>query len=699
MQKVRLVIEATDRKILDNVHALGGQVHTTVGKYHTIQIERGKIGRLASLTGLERMFLGQPIQPFDEDAIRHVNAHLVHEGAEGLPRAYTGKNVVIGVIDTGIDFMHEDFRDPENPFKSRIAYIWDQKMEKGPGNHPKKFKYGREWTRQDIENHLNQQPAQIVSHLDTHQIYGGHGTHVMGTAGGNLGLAPEADLIMVASNLSTGDIIDGVRYIMDRAREMGKPCVINMSFGGVLNPHDGTDILSIILDNMLEGAEGFVICSAAGNEGNDLSHWGGFELSETPTVMYGTGITNLGMFFRVSKEYVDDIYLSIGVDSADFDPVRGNLLVTHKPLGHTNWMSIRELTNRNAGEPLAVFDHSDGQRAGTIFVSASEESDHYSVLLRIEDGIKSIYSWEDQLDKVDLYRIMVKGKGVFNSWISSFFPIILGEPEKSGFSLDNFQKPDNKYGITSPADAHNLISVGAYTNRSKWTNIDNRVFGADQPVGSLANFSSLGPTFDQRIKPDITAPGKIMISAVPSQLSYPLNRLVDDSPRAVYSGTSMASPVVAGAVALLLEHNPLLTYEEIRELLKSTAIVDEDVLAYGPNPNNGFGAGKLNVYDAILASIDLTNTREVEVAKDVFRLSVFPNPVSETLRLNYVIPNSGNIQIQVFNAMGQSILREQGFHTKGNHALQMDVSEWSSGWYVARITDGRATTSKVFVRK
>jgi subtilisin family serine protease len=698
VEKIRLIVKA-DASSLQDIRALGADIHTSVGRFHTIQIPKGKLGRLANVMGLQKMFLGQPVVPTDAQAIQHVNAHLVHQGAEGLPRAYSGKDVVIGVIDTGIDFFHEDFRDPEDPAKSRIAYIWDQKMDEGAGQSPKKFRYGREWTRADIEAELSTSSPQLVSHLDTHKIWGGHGTHVMGVAGGNKGLAPGADLIMVASNLSTGDIIDGVRYIMDKAEEMGKPCVINMSFGGVLNPHDGTDILSVILDNMLEGTQGFVICAAAGNEGSDLSHWGGFELTEEPVVMYGTGITNLGMFFRISKEYKKDISISIGVDSADFDPLKGNLLVAHKSLGQTEWMTIQELEERSSGEPLGVFDHSSGERAGTIYVSTQEELDHFSVLLRIEDGIESIYSWEDHLDKVDLYRIMVKGKGSFDSWISSFFPIILGEPDKNGFPLTNFQKPDNEYGITSPADAFNVISVGAYTNRDSWTNIDNKQFGVDQPVGSLANFSSQGPTYDQRVKPDITAPGKIMISAVPTQLAHPDYELVDDSPRAIKSGTSFSAPVAAGSVALLLEHNPSLSYQEIKDLLVNTAIVDKDVLSHGPQPNNSFGAGKLNVYDALWATIELTNTQEVEASPDIFDIQVFPNPASEMLNLTYTLPNSGNIQIQLFNAVGQSLLKEEGFFPKGRHSMQLDVREWSSGLYMARITDGRATTSKVFVRK
>jgi hypothetical protein len=69
------------------------------------------------------------------------------------------------------------------------------------------------------------------------------------------------------------------------------------------------------------------------------------------------------------------------------------------------------------------------------------------------------------------------------------------------------------------------------------------------------------------------------------------------------------------------------------------------------------------------------------------------------LNLNYTIPNSGNIQIQIFNAVGQSLQKEEGFFPKGRHSMQLDVRDWSSGLYMARITDGRATTSKLFVRK
>jgi subtilisin family serine protease len=211
-EKIRLIIQA-DESSLQDIHALGADIHTSVAGFHTIQIQKGKLGHLASVGGLQKMFLGQPVVPTDAQAIQHVNAHLVHQGAEGLPRSYSGKDVVIGVIDTGVDFFHEDFRDPQDPSKSRIAYIWDQKMEDGAGESPKKFQYGREWTRTDIEAELSTSPAQLVTHLDTHKIWGGHGTHVMGVAGGNKGLAPGADLIMVASSLSTGDIVDGVRYI------------------------------------------------------------------------------------------------------------------------------------------------------------------------------------------------------------------------------------------------------------------------------------------------------------------------------------------------------------------------------------------------------------------------------------------------------------------------------------------------------
>lgn len=161
----------------------------------------------------------------------------------------TGKGVIIGIIDSGID--------PKHPaFAGRILRIWDQTLS-GPG--VTEGKYGAELTD---------------SLLTVSQDTNGHGTHVAGIAAGvdptYCGVAPEAELLIVKSDLDEGHIADAVRYIFRVARELGRPVVVNMSLGGHFDPHDGSDSLSKIIDS--ETGPGRIVCCAAGNEGNDNIH-------------------------------------------------------------------------------------------------------------------------------------------------------------------------------------------------------------------------------------------------------------------------------------------------------------------------------------------------------------------------------------------------------------------------------------------
>ena len=160
--------------------------------------------------------------------------------------SYKGKNVVVGVFDTGIDFKHLDFCSDVDPTKTRILSIWDQF---GTGTPPAGFNYGVEYSQTQINNEIDGTPANVVKAIDDN----GHGTHVASTAAGDgssysitkyIGVAPEADLIIVDGGndgFASTNVIDGMNYIKNKSVALGKPFAINLSLGGHWGAHDGTD--------------------------------------------------------------------------------------------------------------------------------------------------------------------------------------------------------------------------------------------------------------------------------------------------------------------------------------------------------------------------------------------------------------------------------------------------------------------------
>jgi len=185
----------------------------------------------------------------------------------------TGKGVIVGIVDTGIDWCHPDFVDPSTG-RSRILYLWDQTMSPIYGEHSPLGFYGVEYGNADINAALGMCNHSLVRSVDTD----GHGTHVAGIAAGNgtasgglyRGMAPEADIIVVKSDGSDPKLIDGVDYVFQKAAALGKPAVVNLSWGGHLDPHDGTSFLDTVLDYL--SGSGRILVASAGNEGGDNIH-------------------------------------------------------------------------------------------------------------------------------------------------------------------------------------------------------------------------------------------------------------------------------------------------------------------------------------------------------------------------------------------------------------------------------------------
>jgi len=433
-----------------------------------------------------------------------ISAYYIGTGAANTGK--TGRNVIIGVIDTGIDWCHPAFIKPDG--SSKILYFYEPST-------------STEYTKTQIEQFINQGRC--------NEDYDGHGTHVAGIASY---IAKDADLIVVRTNLDDTDIILGLEYLKRKKDALNRPMVVNMSIGGHFGPHDGTSILERAIAQ--NSGRGFVVVAAAGNEGHRKIHAKLNSISSTTSVGINSSTGDL----------IDGWYKNgtLKVELCD----ASNNCISADPgssaIGNLSGGCLVAIDNTETSSPL----NGDGE-----FIVYFECTGSLTLKLTPVSGAPS----------VDLYLAYNFG----NSEFTNFFL----EDGLGGY-LGTVGMPG-----TSP----HVITVGALTSRFSTTT--SRSF---TDLGKIAYFSSRGPTRDGRIKPDVVAPGYFVLGPLAGTTEY-----------ITKAGTSMATPVVAGLVALILEDNPNLTVDEVRGILTSQALSDDFT---GTLPNNIYGYGK-----AFLASI------------------------------------------------------------------------------------------------
>jgi subtilisin family serine protease len=421
-------------------------------------------------------------------------AYYIGTGAVNTGR--TGRNVIIGVIDTGIDWCHPAFRKPDGSSKVLYYYVPET---------------GTEYTKTQIEQFINQ--GRCLGDDD------GHGTHVAGIASY---IAKDADLIVVRTNLYDTDIIQGLRYLRNKKNSLGRPMVVNMSLGGHFGPHDGTSMLEREIANL--SGSGFVVVAAAGNEGDKKLH----------AVISGISST-VSVGLRSSAADIIDGWYKNGTLRVEFCDSSNSCLSAEPGASASGSLSggcSVNIDNTATSHPL----NGDGR-----FVVYFDCGGNFTIRLTPRSGTPN----------ADLY--LVSGRSQF---MDCFIDDGLG-----GFLGT----------VVEPATSPYIIGVGALTSRVG----DTKSF---IDLGKIAYFSSRGPTRDGRLKPEVVAPGYFVLGPEAGTSDYIL-----------MAGTSMASPVVAGLVALIFEANPNLDVDGVRGVLSSQALSDGFT---GSLPNNTYGYGK-----------------------------------------------------------------------------------------------------------
>ena len=492
-----------------------------------------------------------------------------------------GKGIIVGIIDTGIDYTHKAFMDEIG--NTRILNIWDQTD--NSGNLPKGFGYGSEYSESDINKALgSSRPLDIVPVTD--EI--GHGTFLAGVVGGSLdeendfvGAVPECsfvivklkpakqylrDYFLIEDNVPAyqeNDIMIALRYMTEKAREYNMPISVVLGVGSNRGSHKGRSPLSIGIENFTRKSRN-AIAVAAGNEGNKRHHY--------------RGSVSGSMRVGVSGNRSAGGYVGISVGSDVRENVNFGYENVEVYVGANEQGFIVELWANNPGILSVGLESPSGEVLPKITARIGEKETIYTIFDSTVIDIE--YAVVEQLsgDELIIMRFMTPSEGVWKIRVyneidtEGIFDVWL---PISGFVSDNvyFLKPEPDYTITTPADTDSAIVLSSYSS-------SNGAFDANSSRGFLRN---------NEIKPDIAAPGvRVQGPARDNRYTYK-------------SGTSVAAAITAGAAAQILNWGLINGNYEIlgNEIIKSYFIRGAKREAGVVYPSTEWGYGKLDVVNAL----------------------------------------------------------------------------------------------------
>ncbi len=638
----------------------GCGVLATFGNIQIVRIPERNLFAVARDERVLRIEAGQLEAPANDVTSEILGAVSVHEGRQ-LPQAYTGKGVVMGIEDIGFDLTNPNFYS-QDMSEYRIKALWDMTANGGgydansgvssssnASSAASSYSFGSDMI---IGKEYTDEASlkQIQHSNDAFTCF--HGSHTLGTAAGSgynspyAGIAPESDICLV-NNITTdnkeyvaeeteaeyGTALSalGFKYIFDYAESEGKPCVISFSEGSYADFTDDTLLYYEVLSRMT-GA-GKIIVASAGNN------------SQTKCYIHKpAGRERAGSFMERSGTQL--YFMAQGTD--DFT-ARITVYGSERVSFDIETPLLADKTDSIAYDTLRV----DGREYALAYVVyPSSYNEENTVLECSVDGPMNIgYSGVQPVSieflgesaDVEAYRLL--GNFV----------------DKPAYDPD-LCDAETSHNVFSPASAPSVIAVGATSYVTEYVNMagETKVYNYGED-GTRADFSSIGPALDGRIKPDIMAPGTNIVSSTNSFFfeSNPESNQWDDlvgsyeyGGRTYYwkadTGTSMSSPFVGGAIALWLEAEPDLTPGDITDILARTSSRPDSSLSY---PNNLYGYGQIDIYKGMLSVLGLDGVEEISS----FQPENVGISVSEggNIDVTFKEPLHKSGEIKVFSLSGQ----------------------------------------------
>lgn len=723
----------------ENISALGEDIHVINCRagFAIVTMPRTDAERVASHPSVKSFSLSRPVN-MKLDRARFVSGiDKIHAG-EGLPSKYTGKGVVAGVVDNGIDPNHVNFLFPDGT--SRISMLSEAGIDRNGQPTTKIYNY------ETVKNYTT----------DDKTTY--HGTHTLGILAGSYdgtgkmaykgdneewvlddncertpfyGAAPSADLAVGAGSAYDAYIVYNIENILNYASQTGKRAVINLSLGSSVGPHDGSTSLNRYLDYIcidgeyeIDGetykGDNAIICISAGNEGDMPIAWNKTISSADPEAK--SFYISLIDDEQAAQQGLKNMRMGhMYVYGNDARPFKIQLVAWNNQRNRAAWSK----TLVEASDAVQYYCSSSQYQQSTDDVIDAAFGNYFEGYVGFGTGIDedsgryfavidiaAIDNVEGDYNKNEEYSL-----GLIVSYIAEDgTPQIIeayGDAEgvqgMGSLGKEGWIQPDGNGTISDMACGKNQIIVGSYNTKEYWLSLDGNTYGYGEgviPEGEVTGFSSFGTLHDGRNLPHVLAPGASIVSSSnlyfhtePSNASDAFNPMwpsvrqgeTSFGDRDHYwmqmSGTSMSCPLVAGGMALWLEADPTLNVDEIRDILAATSVKDEFTAKEADQVKVGFG--KFDAYAGLKEVLRRSAVEKVEadMTGDALLLRSIGNDSYEVS-----LPGATSMKVMMLDAAGNIVARASA---QGDETI-INAEGLASGLY---IISANGTAAKKIIKK
>lgn len=705
-------------------------VITCRGGFAIVTMPRPEVERIASHPSIKSFSLSRPVKMKLDRARAVSGIDKIHTG-EGLPSNFIGRGVVAGVVDNGIDPNHVNFLYPDGT--SRVSML------SVAGVNSKGQPSTTVYDRTTIGKFESDDPS---TYHGTHTLgilagsYDGTGKMAYTNAQGQYvldekcsrtpfyGVAPGADLAVGAKSDYDAFIVYNIENILNYAHQTNKRAVINLSLGSSMGPHDGSTSLNQYLDLVsldgkfeIEGetydGDNAIICISAGNEGDMPIAWNKTVSATDPEAK--TFFISLIDDELAAEQGLKNMRMGhLYVYGNDERPFKVQIVAWNNKRSRAAW-------SKTLVEPSAALQYycsaagyqdSEADVVDPTFARYFEgyvglgtavdpDSGRYMAIVDIA-AIDNITDTYNQNEEYSLGMIVTYIADDGKPQIIEAYGDAEGVQGMGSLGKEGWIEPDGNGTISDMACGKNQIIVGSYNTRESWLSLDGSIYGYGEnviPEGEVTAFSSFGTLHDGRTLPHVLAPGATIISSsnyyfhtnknnVSEQFNpmWPSVRQGEASFGAhdhywvQMSGTSMSSPLVAGAMALWLEADPTLNVDDMRDIIAATSVKDA---ATAKAPAVQVGAGKFDAYAGLKEVLRRASVENVTADLNSDNLMI---RALGDRRYEVALPGADKVDATLVDALGRAV----GRWTSDEDEVIIDASALNAGLYIVSVNGSLA---------